>query len=67
MIEQQSWDKMVPLQAVQDVPPGQRPAVVRFVAATVQKVFQARVTGSALAALTPLLQGTLKGWLSPQT
>ena len=49
------------LQALQDIPPGQRQALVHFVAASVQRTLQDDMSRECQAALLSLLQGTLKG------
>ena len=53
------------LQALQDIPPGQRPALVHFVAASVQRTLQDDMSRECQAALSSLLQGTLKGVSMP--
>ena len=53
------------LQALQDIPPGQRQALVHFVAASVQRTLQDDMSRECQAALLSLLQGTLKGVSMP--
>ena len=55
------------MQVVQEAPPGQRAALVGFVAAAVRKTLKPHMAGPALATLTLLLTGVLKGAvLTPQ-
>ena len=49
------------VQVVQEAPPGQRTALVGFVAAAVRTTLKPHMTGPALATLTLLLTGALKG------
>ena len=48
-------------QVTQEAPPGQRAALVGFVAATVRKTLKPHMTGPTLATLTHLLTSVLKG------
>ncbi len=49
------------VQVVQEAPPGQRAALVGFVAAAVRKTLKPHMPGPAMATLTLLLTGVLKG------